>query len=72
MDELIFEEYKGTGNMELRLDRGLSDKRVLPAINILASATRRDELLYHPEEFDRINILRRQLAALLRWKRPKS
>jgi transcription termination factor Rho len=64
MDELIFEEYKGTGNMELRLDRGLSDKRVYPAINILASATRRDELLYHPEEFDRVNILRRQLAAL--------
>ena len=64
MDDLIFEEYKGTGNMELRLDRGLSDKRVFPAINILASATRRDELLYHPEEFERINVLRRQLAAL--------
>jgi transcription termination factor Rho len=64
MDDLIFEEYKGTGNMELHLDRGLSDKRVFPAINILASATRRDELLYHPQEFERINILRRQLAAL--------
>jgi len=64
MDDLIFEEYKGTGNMELHLDRGLSDKRVFPSINILASATRRDELLYHPQEFARINILRRQLAAL--------
>ena len=64
MDDLIFEEYKGTGNMELHLDRGLSDKRVFPAINILASATRRDELLYHPQEFARINVLRRQLAAL--------
>ncbi len=63
MDDLIFEEYKGTGNMELHLDRGLSDKRVFPAINILSSATRRDELLYHPQEFERVNILRRQLAA---------
>lgn len=64
MDDLIFEEYKGTGNMEIRLDRGLSDKRVFPAINFLQSATRRDELLYHPDEFDRISILRRQLAVL--------
>ncbi|MDR3402699.1 MAG: transcription termination factor Rho [Chthoniobacter sp.] len=64
MDDLIFEEYKGTGNMELHLDRGLSDKRVFPAINIIASATRRDELLYHPQEFARVNVLRRQLAAL--------
>src|SRR5213079_116819 len=51
MDEVIFEEFKGTGNMELHLDRGLADKRIFPAINILASATRRDELLYHPQEF---------------------
>jgi transcription termination factor Rho len=64
MDDLIFEEYKGTGNMELHLDRGLADKRVFPAINILASATRRDELLYHPQEFDRVNVLRRQLGVL--------
>ncbi len=64
MDDLIFEEFKGTGNMELRLDRGLSDKRVFPAINFLASATRRDELLYHPAEWDKIMVLRRQLAAL--------
>ncbi len=64
MDDVIFEEFKGTGNMELHLDRGLSDKRVFPAINILASATRRDELLYHPKEWDRICVIRRQLAAL--------
>jgi transcription termination factor Rho len=50
--------------MELHLDRGLSDKRIFPAINILASATRRDELLYHPAEFAKIVVLRRQLAAL--------
>ncbi|MHA3773576.1 transcription termination factor Rho [Verrucomicrobiota bacterium sgz303538] len=64
MDDVIFEEFKGTGNMELHLDRNLSDKRVFPAINILASATRRDELLYHPKEWDRICVIRRQLAAL--------
>ncbi|MDB6171920.1 MAG: rho 1 [Chthoniobacteraceae bacterium] len=64
MDDLIFEEYKGTGNMEVRLDRTLADKRMFPAINILESATRRDELLYHPQEFAKINVLRRQLAAL--------
>lgn len=64
MDDLIFEEYKGTGNMEIRLDRTLSDKRVFPALNILASGTRRDELLYHPLEFAKITVLRKQLAAL--------
>ena len=64
MDDLIFEEYKGTGNMEVRLDRGLSDKRIFPAINFLQSATRRDELLYHPQEFEKISVLRRQLAIL--------
>ncbi|HYR57270.1 MAG TPA: transcription termination factor Rho [Chthoniobacteraceae bacterium] len=64
MDDLIFEEFKGTGNMELHLDRGLSDKRIFPAINTLNSATRRDELLYHPQEFAKIVVLRRQLAAL--------
>jgi transcription termination factor Rho len=50
--------------MEIRLDRNLSDKRMFPAINILASATRRDELLYHPKEFEKIMVLRKQLAAL--------
>jgi transcription termination factor Rho len=64
MDDVIFEEFKGTGNMELHLDRGLSDKRVFPAINFLASATRRDELLYHPQEFEKVSVIRRQLAAL--------
>jgi transcription termination factor Rho len=64
MDEVIFEEFKGTGNMELHLARELVEKRVFPAINILNSGTRRDELLYHPDEFSRINLLRRQLAQL--------
>jgi transcription termination factor Rho len=64
MDDLIFEEFKGTGNMELRLDRTLSEKRVFPAINLPQSGTRRDELLYHPKEFERISALRRQLAGL--------
>ncbi len=63
-DDLIFEEYKGTGNMEIRLDRALGDKRIFPAINIPQSATRRDDLLYHPKEFERVNVLRKQLAAL--------
>jgi transcription termination factor Rho len=63
-DDLIFEEYKGTGNMEIRLDRMLGDKRIFPAINIPQSATRRDDLLYHPKEFERVNIVRKQLAAL--------
>jgi transcription termination factor Rho len=64
MDDVIFEEFKGKGNLELRLDRNLSDKRIFPAINILLSATRRDELLYHPQEFERVNVLRKQLTAL--------
>jgi transcription termination factor Rho len=64
MDDLIFEEFKGTGNMELRLDRTLSEKRVYPAINLPQSGTRRDELLYHPKEFERVSTLRRQLAGL--------
>jgi len=64
MDELIFEEFKGTGNMELHLDRSLVEKRIFPAIQVLNSATRRDELLYHPQEFERVQILRRQLAEL--------
>lgn len=63
-DDLIFEEYKGTGNMEIRLDRNLGDKRIFPAINIPQSATRRDDLLYHPREFEKINLIRKQLAAL--------
>jgi transcription termination factor Rho len=64
MDELIFEEFKGTGNMELHLDRGLQEKRVYPAIHPVLSATRREELLYHPEEWERVLMLRKTMAAL--------
>ncbi len=61
MDEVIFEEFKGTGNMELHLDRHLVDKRIFPAINIEKSGTRREELLLHPDELGRIWTLRRVL-----------
>jgi len=64
MDELIFEEFKGTGNMELHLDRGLQEKRLYPAIHPLLSATRREELLYHPDEWERVLMLRKMMAAL--------
>jgi transcription termination factor Rho len=64
MDELIFEEFKGTGNMELHLDRALQEKRLYPAIHPLLSATRREELLYHPEEWERVQQLRKAMAAL--------
>jgi len=62
MDEVIFEEFKGTGNMEVHLDRRLVDKRVWPAIDINRSGTRKEELLLHPEEVDRVRALRRVLA----------
>ena len=62
MDEVIFEEFKGTGNMELHLDRRLVDKRVWPAIDINRSGTRKEELLLHPEELERVRTLRRVLA----------
>jgi transcription termination factor Rho len=64
MDEVIFEEFKGTGNMELHLDRSLQEKRLYPAIHPLRSATRREELLYHPDEWERVQILRKTMAAL--------
>jgi len=64
MDEVIFEEFKGTGNMELHLDRGLSDKRIFPAVNIDRSGTRKEELIYHPEELQRIYGLRRAMQGL--------
>ena len=64
MDELIFEEFKGTGNMELHLDRALQEKRLYPAIHPLLSATRREELLYHPDEWERVQHLRKAMAAL--------
>jgi transcription termination factor Rho len=62
MDEVIFEEFKGTGNMELHLDRRLVDKRVWPAIDINRSGTRKEELLLHHDELDRVRTLRRVLA----------
>lgn len=61
MDDLIFEEYKGTGNMEIYLDRSIMEQRIFPAIHITKSGTRREELLYHPDEYARILQLRRQL-----------
>jgi transcription termination factor Rho len=64
MDEVIFEEFKGTGNMELSLDRHLVDKRIFPAINIEKSGTRKEELLYHPDELNRIYILRKALSGV--------
>jgi transcription termination factor Rho len=62
MDEVIFEEFKGTGNMELQLDRKLSNKRIFPAVDIMASSTRRDDLLLREETLNRMWILRRFLA----------
>ena len=62
MDEVIFEEFKGTGNMELQLDRNLSNKRIFPAVNIVASSTRRDDLLHDKTTLDRMWILRKYLA----------
>ncbi|MCI0737436.1 MAG: transcription termination factor Rho [Gemmataceae bacterium] len=62
MDEVIFEEFKGTGNMELHLDRRLVDKRIWPAIDINRSGTRKEELLHHPDEMERIRMLRRVLS----------
>jgi transcription termination factor Rho len=64
MDEVIFEEFKGTGNMELRLDRKLADKRVYPAIDIEASGTRKEELLFNKDELAQVWKLRRVLLAL--------
>jgi transcription termination factor Rho len=62
MDEVIFEEFKGTGNMELQLERKLSNKRIFPAIDIVASSTRRDDLLHDKESLQRIWVLRNHLA----------
>jgi transcription termination factor Rho len=64
MDEVIFEEFKGTGNMELVLDRRLAERRVFPAIDIIKSGTRKEELLYHPEELEKIYVMRQALADL--------
>jgi transcription termination factor Rho len=64
MDEVIFEEFKGTGNMEVNLDRHLVERRIFPSINIEMSGTRKEELLYHPDEYNRIVLLRRALTGV--------
>ena len=62
MDEVIFEEFKGTGNMELQLDRSLSNKRIFPAINLVTSSTRRDDLLQDEFTLGKMWILRKYIA----------
>ncbi len=62
MDEVIFEEFKGTGNMEVHLDRSLVDRRIFPSINVAMSGTRKEELLYHPDEHTKVAVLRRALT----------
>ena len=64
MDEVIFEEFKGTGNMEVHLDRALVDRRIFPSINVERSGTRKEELLYHPDECSRVVMLRRALTGV--------
>jgi transcription termination factor Rho len=64
LDDVVFEEFKGTGNMEVRLDRELAERRVFPAIHIPQSGTRNDDRLYHPDEFRKVIDVRKQLAAL--------
>ena len=64
MDDVIFEEFKGTGNMELQLDRTLANRRIFPAVNVVLSSTRRDDLLYSPDQAQRIWILRKLLAEM--------
>ncbi len=62
MDEVIFEEFKGTGNMEVHLSRKLSEQRIFPAIDITRSGTRREEMLMDPEELQRVWVLRRRIT----------
>ena len=64
MDEVIFEEFKGTGNMELVLDRKMAERRIFPAIDINRSGTRKEELLMSPDELNRVWILRKLLSSL--------
>jgi transcription termination factor Rho len=64
MDDVIFEEFKGTGNMEIHLDRKLMDKRIFPAIDINKSGTRKEELLLTKEELNRVWVLRKVLSPL--------
>lgn len=62
MDEVIFEEFKGTGNMELQLDRSLSNKRIFPAVNLVQSSTRRDDLLQDEQTLSRMWVIRKNIA----------
>ena len=64
MDDVVFEEFKGTGNMELVLDRKLSEKRVFPAINVAKSGTRRDDLLLNKDEKQAVDIIHKALSGL--------
>ena len=64
MDDVVYEEFKGTGNMEMILDRKLSEKRIFPAIDLAKSGTRREDLLLNSEELEAINIMRRALNGL--------
>jgi transcription termination factor Rho len=64
MDEVIFEEFKGTGNMEAHLDRGLVDRRIFPSISVEHSGTRKEELLYHPDEYGKVVLLRKALTGV--------
>jgi len=64
MDDVIFEEFKGTGNMEIHLDRKLADRRCFPAIDILKSGTRKEELLLPKEDLHKVYVLRKVLASL--------
>jgi transcription termination factor Rho len=64
MDDLIYEEFKGTGNMELHLDRKLADRRVFPSINVSRSGTRQEELLYGKEDLAKIHTMRRMLELI--------
>ena len=64
MDEVIFEEFKGTGNSELILDRKISDKRIFPAIDITKSGTRREELIFEKGDLQKMNVLRRIISPM--------
>jgi transcription termination factor Rho len=64
MDEVIFEEFKGTGNSETILDRKISDKRIFPAMDITKSGTRREELLFDKNDLQKMNVLRRIIASM--------
>lgn len=69
MDDVIYEEFKGTGNMEIHLERRLAEKRVYPAINVNRSGTRREELLLPPDVLQRVWIRARFFTAWMKWKR---